>query len=308
MSNIELTLSELSSFQDLPYQLLSIHIITPDRLIEPTDLQDLQLPVAIDSTIGVIISGRAPIWLYGFLIHELHPTPWVAVYDPRLGGGVVVSTHSRLAKVGQLIPLRVSLISNLCPAIMIIGPPDSGKSVLSYALFKSLLPINPEIYLQRANWDGEGNYILELGASTSEDLGENFKQINKGRLSERFFPYHAKAILELRRQKKLVIVDVGGMIQPEKMPILEACTHYIVISSQPDAIESWHQFCRDRGHLIPLAAIYSVLDSVENVEQEEPFLVMTSGAWVRGKAKVIPEILLQKIIRLCSLSTEGNLK
>jgi len=303
MSAIELTLSQPTLPQDPPYQILSIYITTPDRIIEPTDLQTLQLPQGIDSTRGVVISGRGPMWLYGFLIHELHPTPWVAVYDPRLGA-VVVATHSRVAQVGQVIPVQLPSFPDLCPAIMIIGPPDSGKSVLSHALFKSLLALNPDIYLQRANWDGEGNYILELGSNTSEEICEELKKINKGGLSERFFPYHAKVILELRRQKKLVIVDVGGMIQPEKIPILEACTHYLIISSQPEAIESWHQFCRDRGHLIPVAAISSVLESVESIEQEDPFLTMTCGPWVRGKARAIPEILLQKIIRLCSLSTE----
>lgn len=295
MSAIELTLSYPQQ-QDPPCQLLSINITSEDRIIAPEDLLSLNLPPGIDTTIGVVISGRAPMWLYGFLVHELHPTAWVAIYDPRLGA-VVVATHSRVAKIGQIIPLQEKTISNLCPAIMIIGPPDSGKSVLAHSLFKSLLSDHPEIYLQRANWDGEGNYILELGDETSEEICEQFKSSNKGGLSERFFPYHAKVILELRRQKKLVIVDVGGMIQPEKIPILEACTHYLIITSQREAIESWHEFCQVRGNLIPVAVIYSVLEEMEIIEQVEPILTLTCGAWVRGKPRAIPQILLEKIFK-----------
>ena len=297
MSAIELTLTIPQSLPEIPYQLLSINITSSDRLISPEDLQTLQLPPGINTTIGVVISGRAPMWLYGFLIHELHPTAWVAVFDPRLGA-VVVATHSRVAKIGQVILLPSPTISDLCPAIMIIGPPDSGKSVLAHALFKSLLPHLTEIYLQRANWDGEGNYILELGERSSEEICEQLKLTNKGGLSERFFPYHAKVILELRRQKKLVIVDVGGMIQPEKLPILEACTHYLIISSQPEAIDSWHEFCGDRSHLIPVAVISSVLEEVEIIEQVEPFLTMTCGPWLRGKSRGIPPVLFQKILDL----------
>jgi CRISPR-associated protein Csx3 len=92
-----------------------------------------------------------------------------------------------------------------------------------------------------------GNYVLELEPKLQNDQREAFKAMNKGGLTEGFFPYHAHGILQLRRQKALVIVDVGGMVQPEKQPILEACSHYLIISSKPEEVERWHEFCRDRG-------------------------------------------------------------
>ncbi len=52
--------------------------------------------------LGVVLTGRAPIWLYGWLVHECHCTRWVACYDPRLGA-VVVSSHHPEARVGQVI-------------------------------------------------------------------------------------------------------------------------------------------------------------------------------------------------------------
>ena len=55
---------------------------------------------------GVILSGRGPVWLYGFLVHYYHPTKWVATYDPRLQGAVVVESHTPEVQVGDIIPIE----------------------------------------------------------------------------------------------------------------------------------------------------------------------------------------------------------
>ncbi|WP_413167612.1 hypothetical protein ACL6C3_13140 [Capilliphycus salinus ALCB114379] len=114
-------------------------------------------------------------------------------------------------------------------------------------------------------------------------------------MTPEFFTYHAQAILQLRRQKKLVIVDVGGMVQPEKMPVLEACTHYLIISSKPETVPAWHEFCSERGNLKPVAEIISVLDKTQTLHKPEPFLQMTCGPWIRGNTCSVPEVLLQRI-------------
>ena len=105
-----------------------------------------------------------------------------------------------------------------------------------------------------------------------------------------------KAIAALRRQKALVIVDAGGMVQPEKRSILEACTHYLIISSKPEAIEPWHAFCR--GELRPLAVIHSVLEETCEVLQREPFLELRCGPWVQGKTAGIPAALKAVLVEL----------
>lgn len=73
--------------------------------ITPEVLKGIKLP-KINPQKGVIISGRGPVWLYGFLVHELHPTLWVGCFDPRLGGGVVVATHSPEKQVGDIVPIE----------------------------------------------------------------------------------------------------------------------------------------------------------------------------------------------------------
>jgi len=61
---------------------------------------------------GVILSGRGPVWLFGFLIHFYHPTLFVATYDPRIGGAIVVQSHSKKYKAGDIIPLKIDEFSN----------------------------------------------------------------------------------------------------------------------------------------------------------------------------------------------------
>lgn len=52
---------------------------------------------------GVIISGRMPVWAYAALVHEFHPARWVATFDPRLAGGVVVESHDPGVRVGEVV-------------------------------------------------------------------------------------------------------------------------------------------------------------------------------------------------------------
>lgn len=296
-SPIALFVSERRWLQHLNYQVLTIELTSPDRVIQPQDLGDLRLPVGVDATGGVVISGRAPIWLYGYLVHELHPTAWIACYDPRLNGAVVVATHSRQTQIGAVLPVDPSAApaKALCPALLVVGPPDSGKSVLSHALWKALVAENPGVYLQRAQWDGEGNWWLELGDETTPDQREAWKAQYTGTLTDRFFPHHAQAILNLRRQQSLVIVDVGGKVQPEKQPLLEACSHYLIISSDTDAIAPWHEFCCDRGNLQPLAVVHSSLESGVQLHQEMPYLELTAGPWLAGQSPTVPAPLLDRI-------------
>lgn len=71
-------------------------------VIEPKDLADVKLP-QLTFTKGVVLSGRGPVWLYAYLNHILHPTPWVACFDPRLGGAVVVQSHTKKQNIGDIV-------------------------------------------------------------------------------------------------------------------------------------------------------------------------------------------------------------
>jgi CRISPR-associated protein Csx3 len=55
---------------------------------------------------GVVLSGRLPVWAYAALVHEFHPAAWVATYDPRLPGAVVVQRHAiKAPAVGTVVEI-----------------------------------------------------------------------------------------------------------------------------------------------------------------------------------------------------------
>jgi CRISPR-associated protein Csx3 len=74
--------------------------------LQPEILQTLEMP-DINPIKGLIISGRGPIWLYCFLTHYYHPTKFIATYDPRLGGAVIIETHNPGYRIGEIVKMEV---------------------------------------------------------------------------------------------------------------------------------------------------------------------------------------------------------
>lgn len=267
--------------------------------IEPSLLaSDWQNQLAsIDTDYGVIINGKAPIWLHLAINCQLAGVPLISNYEPRCRGSIVTRCADPDFTPGRILTLEPpenSDRSPLAPAIAIVGPPDSGKSVFSHQLQNTLIDQGKQVFLQRAHWDGEGNFIHELPDGCDP---ETFKAEHKRGLSDRFFGYQAKATRTLRHDRDIVLVDIGGMIQPEKQPLLDACTHYIVLSSDRDKTNDWHDACQTAG-LEPIAELSTVLDAIENCHHRDPYLCYTSGAWETGQAPPIPQELLQRLLAL----------
>jgi CRISPR-associated protein Csx3 len=93
---MKFTTKELENFTLIHFEL--------ENPIKPDDLKHLNVP-KVNPRKGVVVSGRGPIWLHCFLAHKYHHTPFVAVYDPRLGA-VVVQSHTDL-KEGDVIDVVV---------------------------------------------------------------------------------------------------------------------------------------------------------------------------------------------------------
>jgi CRISPR-associated Csx3 family protein len=100
IESVKFTIEDKEKYVSINIEL--IHELTHSILknIKPPDLVKENL-----ANKGVVLNGRAPIWLYGFLIHFYHPTKFVAVYDPRINGAVIVQSHSPEYSVGTLIEL-----------------------------------------------------------------------------------------------------------------------------------------------------------------------------------------------------------
>jgi CRISPR-associated protein Csx3 len=103
MSAIELQVSSHQTHNGLPCQLLHIKIVNENGVVVPGDLKDVKFPEGIDFKKGVILEGKAPIWLYGYLVHQCcHFAPWLGCYDPCLGV-VIVATRTPGVEISEVL-------------------------------------------------------------------------------------------------------------------------------------------------------------------------------------------------------------
>jgi CRISPR-associated protein Csx3 len=83
-----------------------IEITLTENIIKPEDLNQLIKSIedlAVPFNQGIVLSGRLPVWAFGAVIHYFHPAQFVATFDPRLNSGVVVMSHVKEVKIGDLI-------------------------------------------------------------------------------------------------------------------------------------------------------------------------------------------------------------
>jgi CRISPR-associated protein Csx3 len=282
------------------YQILAIAAKPVYQPIKPDELATIELPPDLDLTREVILFGQVPTWVYGALIQRCRAAPWIGCYAALEGEAVVIHSQVLTPAVGDVVPVQIH--RPRCPTILIGGPPDSGKSVFSNALRLSLLKAAPDstVYLHRANWDGEGNWSHE---AHNRELIKRLIRQHERRIHEHpqaadlltpYFNYHAQAIAHLQKLADWVLVDVGGKIQPEKIPLLHHCTHFLLISRDPEQLEQWQAFCQP--HLKAIALIHSTLDVQIHILKAEPWLELIAGPWLSGTTPDIPAILLDKIL------------
>ncbi len=74
----------------------------PDHYIDISQLGEVAAPLA-PAGVGVILSGRLPLWLFTSLAQTYAAASWLAVHQPALGGYVVVHSQDRRYPVGHLL-------------------------------------------------------------------------------------------------------------------------------------------------------------------------------------------------------------
>jgi CRISPR-associated protein Csx3 len=103
MSAIELQAIPHKTHDGLPCQLLRVKIVNESGVIVPSDIKGVKFPQGIDFSKGIVIEGKAPIWLYGYLVNQCcHFAPWLGCYDPRLGV-VIVATRTPNVNIGDVL-------------------------------------------------------------------------------------------------------------------------------------------------------------------------------------------------------------
>jgi len=206
---------------------------------------------------GIVLDGRGPVWGYSMLVHDFHPTSWLAVRDPRLGL-VVVATHTAGVEAGDIVDFRTVDAANVVVAVC--GPPHSGKSVFLAELYRQILAIQPSqfCFLQRAAPDGEGMWSAE---STPEVVKELRK---KGSFSQEFNAYTENSIDSLAKVFPLLLLDMPGRRDEIAATILKHSSHVIVLSSSSDEADAWRTFALNQG-----CALLADLRSRQLLSQEK---------------------------------------
>ena len=298
--SIPVRLSLIPAAED--FQILDI--LMEEGRISPGVLRSLHLPGQIDNEKGVVINGRAPIWLYAYLIGLCRSVPWIATFNPMDGAVVTVARSSKGRSVGDVIePDRILqyLRPHLQPpkqaksaqpaagsfAVAFLGPPHSGKSVLMnamrMALQKKMTPVSFERYffVLRACPDGEGDWFSRI----PQDMGLILRY--KAPFDDGFVDRICAAVQRLRRQKRLLFVDCGGKIDRKNQRILNLCTHAIIVSRDPEQTGWWYGAAL-ASELEVLAEIESTLENTSEIVQQGQPLRVRLGPLQRGSETEIP--------------------
>lgn len=148
------------------------------------------------------------------------------------------------------------------PAVLIGGPPHSGKSVLAYSLTQALRQRQIDHYVLRAYPDGEGDWSNEAEPETVRILRV------KGQGTPEWI---ARMCRDIDRRHLPLLVDVGGRPQPWQEAVFDCCTHAVLLTPDEAARARWLELM-DR-HCVPLLAdLHSTLQGVGVIEQEQPVL------------------------------------
>lgn len=155
-------------------------------------------------------------------------------------------------------------------AVVVAGPPHSGKSVFSYHLNRMLRGRRLNFYHLGATPDGEGHWSQEVSALERQTLRR------KGEFTAEFADRMASIV---RGRQLPLLVDVGGRISPENERIMQKATHAIILSSDAALSDEWQAFCQRYGLRI-VARLDSDLhadDLLVSCQPEQPIRGILGG-------------------------------
>ena len=178
----------------------------------------------------------------------------------------------------------------LFPAVLIGGPPNSGKSVLTYNLTQALREQRVQHYVLRAAPDGEGDWVSEAKQSIIRTI----------LVPKTWTPAFVEHVCESLTHRPLpLIVDVGGRPIAWQEIIFDCCTHAVLLT--PD--ESTHTLWVDlvsRHNLILLADLRSDLHGANQIVAARPVLqgVIAGLEWGERIGGPTFDVLLDRVARL----------
>ena len=144
---------------------------------------------------------------------------------------------------------------------IICGPPHSGKSVL-IANLEKMLP-SDRFKTIRVHRDGEGAW--------SNNPNQEEVQNVRIKASYDYTFIRAKCDEISRSEQAIVLIDIGGRLQDDKIPIFKMADSFIVISRDADLKMAWKAFGEAQG-IKCLALLDSSLDGSEAIYSEKNYL------------------------------------
>jgi CRISPR-associated protein Csx3 len=161
----------------------------------------------------------------------------------------------------------------LFPAVMIGGPPHSGKSVLAYSLTQALRARGVAHYVLRAYPDGEGDWANEA----DQALVRRIRVKGEGTPE-----WIARMCQDIANRHLPLIVDVGGRPTSGQEAVFDDCTHAILLTPDEGARSRWRKLASHHG-LPLLADLHSTLTGENLVYETAPFLRGQISRLERGR-------------------------
>lgn len=191
-------------------------------------------------------------------------------------------------------------MTNLFPAILLAGPPNCGKSVLSFLLTYRLREMRASHYLLRAVPDGEGDWYL----TGQPDVVQSLRSIHKTEYSSEFVQHMLSAI---EGRPLPLLVDIGGKPQGDQFGIIKACSHSILLYRTDEQLAEWRRIINEH-HLLPIAELRSTLTEEEAILQHQPILQGVIHGLERDSTKRNASMafgfLLDRVAGICSYTED----
>ena len=185
---------------------------------------------------------------------------------------------------------------NSLPAILIGGPPNAGKSVLTYNLTRELRRCDIPHYVFRASADIEGDWFLKGDLETVDQIVGKVKAYRQWTDIFRAF-----VCRDLAHRHLPLIVDLGGLPKDADNCIFQVCTHSILLLKDEDeeATQTWRRFTTTNG-LLPIAELRSQQEGDSILTAEEPVITGTITG-LKPKARIHDSVfnaLLKRVKQL----------
>lgn len=189
------------------------------------------------------------------------------------------------------------MITNLLPAILVAGPPHSGKSVLAYLLSQRLREAQVAHILLRAAPDGEGDW--------------SYQSANEVRVRQRRKGVYTADLIEdlrraIRRRTLPMLVDIGGQPRDTQFRLFDACTHVIHLWREAADRQEWQAWLEERS-LIPVASIQTRLAPPDRSEPDGGPLqgVITGLDRANPRPGPLFECVLDRVQGICAYPPEA---